>query len=61
VTQLNDVRQQHRTIQQQVEPGSLDEIGSNSMISAWGERRGDRVIATVLLYSQMHMLKAPAP
>jgi hypothetical protein len=62
VTQLNNVKAQPSSgaIQQQIEPGSLDGIGSNSMISAWGERHGDRVIAEVLLYSQMHMIKAPA-
>ncbi len=48
-------------VQQQVEPGSLDEIGANSFVSAWGERRGDRVIAKVLVYSQPLMIKAPAP
>ncbi len=46
-------------VQQQVAPGSLDEIGSNSFVSAWGERRGDRVIARVLLYSQPMMIKVP--
>ena len=46
-------------VQQQVEPGSLDEIGANSFVSAWGERRGDRVIASVLMYSTPDMLKAP--
>ncbi len=46
-------------VQQQVAPGSLDEIGSNSFVSAWGERRGDRVIAKVLVYSQPMMLKTP--
>ncbi len=46
-------------VQQQVAKGSLDEIGSNSFISAWGERRGDRLIARVLLYSQPMMFKRP--
>jgi hypothetical protein len=46
-------------VQQQVAPGSLDEIGSNSFVSAWGERRGDRVIARVLMYSQPMMIKRP--
>ena len=46
-------------VQQQVAAGSLDEIGSNSFVSAWGERRGDRVIARVLFYSQAMMLKRP--
>jgi hypothetical protein len=38
-------------IQQKVAPGSLDELGQNSFVTAWGERRGDRLIAKVLLYS----------
>ena len=38
-------------LQQVVEPGSLDDIGENSMIVVWGERRGDRVVATTLVYS----------
>jgi hypothetical protein len=46
-------------VQQKVAPGSLDEIGSNSFVSAWGEKRGDRVIATVLMYSQPMMIKKP--
>lgn len=46
-------------VQQKVAPGSLDEIGSNSFVSAWGEKRGDRVIATVLMYSQPMMIKQP--
>lgn len=46
-------------VQQQVAPGSLDEIGQNSFVSAWGERRGDRVIAKVLMYSTPRILKAP--
>lgn len=46
-------------MQQQVAPGSLDEIGSNSIVSAWGERNGDRLIARVLLYSQPVMINRP--
>ena len=37
-------------IQQVLEPGSLDEIGAHSIISAWGQERGDRVLADVLIY-----------
>jgi hypothetical protein len=60
-TQMMDVKTQpvDGKLQQQLAPGSLDEIGSNSFVSAWGERRGHRVIATVLFYSQP-MLAAPA-
>jgi hypothetical protein len=46
-------------IQQKVEPGSADEIGDNSFVTAWGERRGDRLIASVVLYSQPMIFGAP--
>jgi hypothetical protein len=39
-------------IQQKVVPGSLDEIGQNSLINAWGKKTGDRLIADVLLYNK---------
>jgi hypothetical protein len=35
---------------QVVEPGSLDQIGKNKTVVVWGERRGDRLIASVILY-----------
>jgi len=37
-------------IKQTVEPGTVDEIGENTIISVWGERRGDRIIADTVLY-----------
>jgi len=37
-------------LQQVVEPGSLEEIEKYSFTSAWGEKRGDRLLATVFLY-----------
>ncbi len=63
VTQLVNLKTQPADgkVQQQVEPGSLDEIGTNSFVSAWGERRGDRVIAKVLVYSQPMTMRAPGP
>ena len=47
------------TIQQKVEAGSLDEVGENSIVMAWGERRGDRLVARVLMYSKPMMFKMP--
>lgn len=38
-------------IQQVVEPGSLDDIGQNSTLTAWGKKTGDRIIADVLVYT----------
>ena len=37
-------------VQQALKPGSLDEIGQNDVVSAWGERRGDRLMARVIVY-----------
>ena len=33
-----------------VEPGNADEIGPHSMVTVWGERSGDRLIASVILF-----------
>jgi hypothetical protein len=38
-------------IQQVVEPGSLDDVGKDSLIHAWGKKTGDRIIADVLVYT----------
>jgi hypothetical protein len=38
------------TIQQVVKPGSLDDLGTNSMISVWGDKQGDRYIANVVVF-----------
>ena len=39
------------TLQQVVEPGTLDELGQGSMITVWGKKTGDRLIADVLVYT----------
>jgi hypothetical protein len=46
-------------MQQVVEPGSIDDIGENSVIVVWGERRGDRVLATTLVYSPPAFMVKP--
>ena len=38
-------------IQQVVNPGSMDEITKDCHITAWGTKRGDRVVAETLVYS----------
>jgi hypothetical protein len=35
---------------QKLEPGSVEEIGELSLVRAWGEMRGDRLIADLLVY-----------
>lgn len=38
-------------IQQVVKPGTLEEIGPDSLVSAWGQERGSRLFADVLVYN----------
>jgi hypothetical protein len=40
-----------RTLQQVLNPGTLDEMGEHSSLQVWGQRRGDRVVAEVILYT----------
>jgi hypothetical protein len=37
-------------IQQVVRPGSLEEMGLDSLVSAWGQQRGSRLFADVLVF-----------
>jgi hypothetical protein len=39
-------------IHQKLEPGTVEEIGDLSFVQAWGEMRGDRLIASLLIYSR---------
>ena len=38
-------------VKQTLKPGSIDEIGEYSVVMVWGEKRGDRVVASMLLYT----------
>jgi hypothetical protein len=44
-------------VQQKVKSGSVDEIEDNSIVVVWGERRGDRVVAHVLVYQSMNWIQ----
>ncbi len=46
-------------VQQTVGPGSVDEIGQNSMVQVWGKKTGDRIVAQVLVYSQPMIMNKP--
>lgn len=46
-------------VQQSVAEGTLDDLHSQSFISVWGRRSGDRVIAKVLLYMNPESMKKP--
>jgi len=49
-----------RVLQQTVEAGTLDDlIDSQSLVRVWGHRSGDRVIAEVLVYSNLVYLQKP--
>ncbi len=46
-------------LQQTLEPGTIDEIGENSMVQVWGTQNGDRATASVLVYSIPSVIKKP--
>jgi len=50
-----------QTIQQTVEESTLDDLNSQSMVTVWGRKSGDRIIAEVLFYSNPVMFKRPGP
>ena len=41
------------TMQRTLEPATLDDIGQATSVQVWGEKRGDRVTARVLVYQSM--------
>lgn len=47
------------TVQQTVAKGTLDDLNAQSMVTVWGRRSGDRVIAEILFYSNPVMIQAP--
>jgi len=47
---LDAASSESQEIQQVVEPSSLDELGKNAMVTVWGRKNGDRIIADVILY-----------
>jgi len=44
-------------LRQKVEPGTVEEIGELSFVRAWGEMRGDRLVASLLIYSRPPVLR----
>ena len=53
------VNSEIHNVQQAVAEGILDDLNSQSFISVWGRRSGDRVIADILLYSNPQSFKKP--
>lgn len=50
-----------QTIQQTVEESTLDDLNSQSMVTVWGRKSGDRIIADVLFYSNPVIFKRQGP
>jgi hypothetical protein len=50
---------QHLGIQQTVTQGSLDDLTSQSFVTVWGRKSGDRIIAEVVLISNPVIFKRP--
>lgn len=55
----NPVAGQDFSIQQSVEESTLDNLNSQTMITVWGRRNGDRIIADVLLYMNPLLIRKP--
>ena len=51
----------NQVLQQTVAEGSLDDLTSQSFVTVWGRKSGDRIIAEVLFISNPVMFKRPAP
>jgi len=49
----------NQVIQQTVTEGSLDDLTSQSFVTVWGRKSGDRIIAEVLFISNPVMFKRP--
>lgn len=50
-----------QTIQQTVEESTLADLNSQSMVTVWGRKSGDRIIADVLFYSNPVVFKRQGP
>lgn len=50
-----------QVLQQTVDEGSLDDLMSQSLVSVWGRKSSDRIIAEVVLISNPVIFKRPAP
>ena len=50
-----------QVVQQSVTQGSLDDLTSQSFVTVWGRKSGDRIIAEVLFISNPVIFKRPGP
>jgi hypothetical protein len=47
-------------VQQAAEEGTLDDLNSDTFITVWGRRSGERIVAEVLFYSNPKSIKKSA-
>jgi len=60
ITQMNfDGQPPSGSVQQKVEPGSLDNINTNSRVTVWGEQNGNQFTAKVLVYTDPMTFQRP--
>ena len=60
VTQIPEpVNGEIHNLQQAADEGNLDDLNSETFVSVWGRRSGDRIIADVLFYSDPRTIKKP--
>jgi hypothetical protein len=55
--QFNGPPPEGQKIQQVLESGSVDDIGQASMITVWGKKTGNRLIADVLVYTSPEFIR----
>jgi hypothetical protein len=46
-------------LQQAAEEGTLDDLNSQTFLTVWGRRSGDRIVADVIFYSNPQSIKKP--
>ena len=46
-------------VQQVAAEGTLDDLTTDTFVTVWGRRSGDRVVADILFYSNPQMMKKP--
>ena len=62
VTQIPEpVNGEIHSLQQAAAEGTLDDLNTETFMTVWGRRSGDRIMAGVLFYSDPRTIKKPAP
>ena len=60
VTEIPEpVNGQIKNLQQSVDEGTLEDINTDTFVTAWGRHSGERIIADVLFYTNPKMIKKP--